>query len=478
MISPKMYNYAPTSGDKQQAFYKALMALGGQLAAGSAPTTDISARGRAYGQAGPAFAQSYQGSLDQGRKDKIAELQGQRMQVQDQRAVTEASQQAELFGQKKTTFGDQQTDRTRALGLQEIADAKGVRDATTQATWLARYYPGVPAAVAMEEHKQKVKRFAPVRPQRPVSAGMYDGIPLVIKDGVTLNALTMQPLAMSEGQQAAVAPPAVQQPTPVLNTVQRQQAAVVPPAAQQQVQTPVTPAGGAQQPQPLVAQQQRLPTKPRIPLTPAPPMPKQKQVLNPKTGLPQNVPLTIEQESAAKLSAMTTTMRQKVRLSAEKALPDVKAEAARMIGLLKKIRDNEYLDDYIGLPENAGRDVGRTISSGFASLGFPIPTTKAHVLKGLIDNALDESFMTAFKSLKGGGQITEREGDAAKSAQSRVGQVNLEIGEYKKAIGDFIKRIQVRVGLVQREAGVGDAPVTGRVDQYGEDVGELVPFGG
>lgn len=160
-INPKMYNYAPTSGDKQQAFFRALGALSAQIGAGAAPTTDISARGRAYGQAGPAFAQSYQGSLDQGRKDKIAELQGRRMQTQDQRADAADTRLGVRQEQEDTNFANQQ----KTFAQQQLAQQLGIKTAADERRYLEQGgYAldgtglNMPASLRLMRLKEQLKR--------------------------------------------------------------------------------------------------------------------------------------------------------------------------------------------------------------------------------------------------------------------------------------------------------------------------------
>ena len=78
-----------------------------------------------------------------------------------------------------------------------------------------------------------------------------------------------------------------------------------------------------------------------------------------------------------------------------------------------------------------------------------------------------EAFMQAFQSLKGGGQITEKEGRAAQEALSRLQATNMNEGDYKQALKDFRKEVGDLVALAKQKAGTGapvtSAPVGGRV---------------
>tara|TARA_R110000744_G_scaffold308082_3_gene416172 strand:+ start:3367 stop:4830 length:1464 start_codon:yes stop_codon:yes gene_type:complete len=196
-----MYNYAPTSGDKQQAFFRALGALSAQIGAGAAPTTDISARGRAYGQAGTAFNQAYQGDLKNARQNKIAELQGRRMQVQDLRADAADTRQKTAFDNQQTQYVQGQTARTLAITKEAEQEALMAE--------LRKQHPGMPDALIINKVTQDHKKFAPLRPPPPKVGRMFGGRPTLLINGILVDAVTRVPVG-NLGQQ-----PAPNAPTPV-----------------------------------------------------------------------------------------------------------------------------------------------------------------------------------------------------------------------------------------------------------------------
>jgi hypothetical protein len=167
------------------------------------------------------------------------------------------------------------------------------------------------------------------------------------------------------------------------------------------------------------------------------------------------MPMTVVQQKKLDAAAASDAQMSKVRNEARVALPLVRDTARKMLVKLERLRDHPHLDDVIGMPEINSRDLARGVSSAISVFtGKDLPGTQNSIVRGLIQNITDVVFMQEFQSLKGGGAITEREGDAAKSAASRLNQLNLPVAEYRAAVQDLIDRVKTRVELVGVEAGV------------------------
>lgn len=102
-------------------------------------------------------------------------------------------------------------------------------------------------------------------------------------------------------------------------------------------------------------------------------------------------------------------------------------------------------------------------AGGFGTLGIPgvakyVPGTDAADFKARLDEVLGGAFMEAFNTLKGGGQITEKEGEKATAAITRMSTSQSE-AEFKKAAKEF--QSVIKSGIDQSEKRLG---VTGDVD--------------
>jgi hypothetical protein len=103
---------------------------------------------------------------------------------------------------------------------------------------------------------------------------------------------------------------------------------------------------------------------------------------------------------------------------------------------------------------------------GIETLGIPgiakfIPGTDAADFKARLDEVLGGAFMEAFNTLKGGGQITEKEGEKATAAITRMSTSQSE-KEFIKAAKDF--QAVIKEGIKKSETRLGSAGVGGGVD--------------
>ena len=109
------------------------------------------------------------------------------------------------------------------------------------------------------------------------------------------------------------------------------------------------------------------------------------------------------------------------------------------------IRDSGQIDALLFDPA-LGKALGIEgfLRTPFAELGLD---TEAARVKARIDQIKGGAFLQAFESLKGGGQITELEGQKAEAAQSRLNTAQSEedfrdaLMEYKFYIDQGIRRL-------------------------------------
>ena len=88
-------------------------------------------------------------------------------------------------------------------------------------------------------------------------------------------------------------------------------------------------------------------------------------------------------------------------------------------------------------------------AGGLSTLGIPgiaqfIPGSEAASFKARLDEILGGAFMEAFETLKGGGQITEKEGEKATAAITRLSTMQSE-KEFRQAAKDFQEVINARI---------------------------------
>ena len=123
-------------------------------------------------------------------------------------------------------------------------------------------------------------------------------------------------------------------------------------------------------------------------------------------------------------------------------LPKVELGASTTLKYLNDVERDPYLNRVIGPID------GRT------------PTLLNQGVQAKIDQLGGRAFLSAFESLKGGGQITEIEGQKATAALSRLTNQAQSEEEYRKAIEDFKREVQGLVEIARRRAAGGAAQVT------------------
>lgn len=126
------------------------------------------------------------------------------------------------------------------------------------------------------------------------------------------------------------------------------------------------------------------------------------------------------------------------RATAQVDLPAVESNAGYLKGLVREATEHPGFETVVGAP-----------SPGKATQF--VPGTEAAGFKALQDQITGKQFMQAYETLKGGGQITELEGQKATDALSRMKTSQSE-EEYKKAADEFIEEIDRLTSLAKQRA--------------------------
>lgn len=108
-------------------------------------------------------------------------------------------------------------------------------------------------------------------------------------------------------------------------------------------------------------------------------------------------------------------------------------------------QDIQQADQMISLIDKAIEHPGRESATGMSSLLNPVaaPGSERKDFLVLADQLRGNTFLQAYQSLKGGGQITEIEGTKAEQAQARLNEAQSE-QEYVNALNDMKFLIQLR----------------------------------
>ncbi len=124
----------------------------------------------------------------------------------------------------------------------------------------------------------------------------------------------------------------------------------------------------------------------------------------------------------------------KAQGEAAATLPNTLAKADEALATIEKIRSHP----------------GRDFATGAAGIAPGVPGTKQQDFISLLDQAKGQTFMQAYQSLKGGGQITEVEGKKATEAIGRLERSQTKEG-FEAALNDLrevIKAGRARAGVV------------------------------
>lgn len=130
----------------------------------------------------------------------------------------------------------------------------------------------------------------------------------------------------------------------------------------------------------------------------------------------------------------------KTLAQAQHDLPKAMENASLTMSTLDALENDPHLDSMVGMVG------GRT----------PDITEAANRTRARMDQIQGQAFLTAFQSLRGGGQITEIEGKKATDAITRLGNRLQSPQDYRRAIAD-LKRIAAN-GLIRAKVDAGVLP--------------------
>jgi hypothetical protein len=139
-----------------------------------------------------------------------------------------------------------------------------------------------------------------------------------------------------------------------------------------------------------------------------------------------------------------------------------------LIGDARVIKDAKGKEKIDYTVTQDGKPVqGRKPQAGFElAVGAGVPSwmpfqggTDVSNFRIALDQIKDKTFLQAFESLKGAGQITEREGEKATSALNRMNVAQSEV-EFIKAAREFEKNVRSGMEMAKKKAGIpaGSSP--------------------
>ncbi len=156
-------------------------------------------------------------------------------------------------------------------------------------------------------------------------------------------------------------------------------------------------------------------------------------------------------------------------VAAKQALPKIISDAQLALNVVDQMVGKQEVRDKNGkliqaatAPHPGFQDaVGATWKPGARF----VPGTNAASFQALQDQVEGTAFLSAFEALKGGGAISEKEGEKATAARMRMRLAQNE-EEYVKAAREFQEIVRTGVQNAQRKAGAGAAPAasTGNID--------------
>lgn len=118
-------------------------------------------------------------------------------------------------------------------------------------------------------------------------------------------------------------------------------------------------------------------------------------------------------------------------------LPVAEAAADRMIRMLDDVLADPYLPSFTG--PISGR--------------MPNVTGDAARVQSKIDQIMGGTFLQAYNDLRGGGQITEKEGAAATAAYNRLSTITMDDADYVQALKEFRSEVLKLVDIARQRAG-------------------------
>lgn len=150
--------------------------------------------------------------------------------------------------------------------------------------------------------------------------------------------------------------------------------------------------------------------------------------------------------------------RGEARGKAEVSLPDVLNKSEQALKVIDQIEKHP----------------GLSRGTGMTYWMSAIPGTEAHNFKAAVEQLEGKAFLEAFESLKGGGQITEIEGQKATQAIARLKTSQTEAA-FREALKDLRDVIQTAMARARLKAGQSQQPgAQSRQPAAGNNIDDLV----
>jgi hypothetical protein len=163
----------------------------------------------------------------------------------------------------------------------------------------------------------------------------------------------------------------------------------------------------------------------------------------------------------------TTAQETAEAVEKERALTQVKADVKSVEQRKSALDSGNYM---FNLLDQAIKHPGRATSTGLSGTIDPrnyLPGTNATNFKALLDQIKGSAFLQAFENLKGGGQITQIEGEKATNAIARLQTAQSDeefvkaLKEFQGIIGKGVERLGGNVPSGRQSGGkVGPTPGT------------------
>jgi hypothetical protein len=136
---------------------------------------------------------------------------------------------------------------------------------------------------------------------------------------------------------------------------------------------------------------------------------------------------------------------------AQVSLPTVESNAKQLFDYIDSVANDKNLDKMLGY-------------GGY----LPNVSTGARTLQTKINQLNNSAFLMAFERLKGGGAITEIEGQKATEAMTRLREMVQSGQDYREALRDFRGEVQRLLEVAKRKAGVGGPNGNAGFSQQGQ----------
>lgn len=172
-----------------------------------------------------------------------------------------------------------------------------------------------------------------------------------------------------------------------------------------------------------------------------------------QTEIPEGVmpDLSIRTEEAARGAAVGKESGQ-----SEVDLAGARVAADRTLGLIDSLADDPYLDSMVGPVEGL----------------MPNVSGDARRVQAKMDQLKGSAFLEAYNMLRGGGQITEVEGQKAQDAMFRMQAAQTE-KDYRAALADFRSAVEVGIAKIEARSKATTSPVAGGSYTFNPETGEL-----